>query len=747
MKKYIFFFFLLTQASVFAQSGKLKKADNYYDKLAYSYAAPLYEELIGSEVDSPKLKGKLALCYYQTGNMEKAEHYFSQMIHSSEATENDYFYYAQSLKQNGKYAESDQWMQKVHAVNQADLRGKAFSAQSDYLTAIEKQRNHFSVNNLAINSAAADFGGYPSADGKTVYFVSARRKAVMVQDEYSWNSKRFLDIYAAQTDSTTSGLSDVSRLKGKVNTRFHEGSLCVAPDGKTVYFTRNNLSKGKKRKDQQGIQDLKLYRATIAENGKWINEEALPFNSKDYSVGHPSVSADGKTLYFVSDMPGGYGGADLYKIAIHEDGTFGTAENLGNKINTEGQEMFPWIAANGDLYFASNGQIGLGGLDIFVALATKKGTFSKIVNAGEPINTQYDDFGLTFIPNQVTGYFSSNRTGGKGDDDIYSCTLIKTFAHGVRVEGVVTDNRSQEILPGATVQLTDKQGNVLQSVTADANGKYTFDLEEGKDYALLVSKQDYFNNNGTLSTKNIDPDIEVLKKDLTLEKDPGLALYAMVKEAKSNQPLEGVTIKIMDKQKNVLVMDTLTSVSGDVLQGLAAHKIGDQLNYQVIVSKEGYMTKTVPFSYTITAPGIIKLNEKLDLTLQKMDVGTDLATLIDIKPIYFDLGKYAIRKDAAKELDKIVAVMNEYPKMVIELGSHTDCRGSAASNTKLSDNRAKASATYIKQRISNPERISGKGYGESRLKVDCPCEGAVKSTCPEEEHQKNRRTEFVIISM
>jgi outer membrane protein OmpA-like peptidoglycan-associated protein len=206
-------------------------------------------------------------------------------------------------------------------------------------------------------------------------------------------------------------------------------------------------------------------------------------------------------------------------------------------------------------------------------------------------------------------------------------------------------------------------------------------------------------------------------------------------------------VKITETATKQSVLTAVTQESGDVRSGLKENKIGDKLSYTVVLSKEGYLEKTINFAYTITSPGQINIHEILDVSMTKLDVGQDLATMIEIKPILFDLNKFNIRKDAALELEKIIKVMNQYPTMVIELGSHTDCRGSIASNTTLSDKRAKASAEYIKARITNPERIYGKGYGESKLKVDCPCEGTVKSTCSEDEHQKNRRTEFIIIRM
>jgi len=737
--------FLLFALSGFGQAGRLKKADNYYEKLSYAYAAELYEGLIGSEVDSPKMIGKLATSYYQMGDMARAEKYFAQMVNSPEATSENYFYYAQALKQNGKYPESDKWMEKFHNNAQADIRGISFANNQSYVETIEKQSNRFEVKNLDVNSAAADFGGYPSTDGKAAYFVSARKQRVAVQNEWSWNNKRFLDLYKANVGSNLE-LEQAKAITHKVNTRFHEGPLCFSPDGKTVYFTRNNIAKGKKKRDQKGIQNLKLYRATI-ENGKWAHEEVLPFNSQDYSVGHPTISADGKTLYFASDMPGGFGGADLYKVEIKPDGGFGQVANLGREFNTEGQEMFPWINGEGYIFFASNGHIGLGGLDIFVMLPSKKGGAGKLINAGKPVNSQNDDFGWTMNKDNKSGYFSSNRAGGKGDDDMYSYKLVKPLDQPLVLNGTITDLASKAILPGATVYLKDATGTVLQTATADANGAYAFELEPDVDYTIAVSSPRYFDNQGTLTTKNLRPGTDEIRKDLALEKDPGLALLCLITDKKSGAPLSGVTVKIVDNITGQDFLSAETPESGDLQKGISDKKLNDRISYNIVIQKEGYLSKTLTFNQQITQPGIIKVHEVLDLSLDKLDVGTDLATIIDIKPIYFDLGKSIIRKDAAVELDKIIKVMNEYPTMEIELGSHTDCRSSYASNEKLSTNRANASAAYIKAKIKNPERIYGKGYGEYKLKVDCPCEGPVKSSCTEEQHQQNRRTEFVILKM
>ena len=439
MKKQVLIIcYLVVSFTSFGQLGKLKKADAYYDKLAYSFAAELYEQLINSEVDSPLLKSKIATCYYYMGVMDKSESYFTSMINSNFAVKEDFFFYAQALKQNGKYKESDQWMTKFNQLASTDNRAVSFINNTSYLDDIKNQGTHFEIKNLKCNSNVSDFGAYPSNNEKEIFFISARKTPIMIQYEWTWNGTQFLDIYTS-TIVEKGELENISILKNKVNTRFHEGPLCFSPDGKFVYYTRNNISKVKNRKDKKGIQNLQLFRATIDSLGNWKNEETLPFNSKEFSVGHPTISSDGRMLYFVSDMPGGFGGADLYKSLINTDGSFGNAENMGALFNTEGQEMFPWINSKGELFFASNGHIGLGGLDVFVMSLDKNGGFEKLINVGKPVNSQNDDFAFTMNKDNVTGYFSSNRTEGKGDDDIYSYVLTKPFQKQLIVQVIVRD--------------------------------------------------------------------------------------------------------------------------------------------------------------------------------------------------------------------------------------------------------------------------------------------------------------------
>jgi len=740
MKTLVIIIFTIMAGASFAQSGKLKKADSYYERVAYAEAIPLYSQLLNSAVDSPELKSKLADCYYQIGNTQKAEEVFALFIDKTNSNPEDLYRYAQSLKENGKYTESDDWMNAFQSKTSDDIRAREFADNNSYLTAINNQQPYFSVSHLSVNTEYSDFGGYP-AQNDEVYFVSNRKKRVSVKRFHTFNNEKFLDLYVGKRQDFA---IENPVYQKKKNKKYHEGPLCFSPDGTRVYFTRNNMSSGKNRRDEKGIQNLKIYFATVTAEGTWTNEKEMEINSKAYSVGHPCLSADGKTLYFASDMPGGFGGVDLYKMDVLADGTFGKPVNLGDQINTEGQEMFPWLSSEGILFFSSDGHVGLGGLDVFAMLPDRAGNFKKRINVGKPVNSAKDDFAFVMFDDNTTGYLSSNRETGAGDDDIYSFQLLRPLKVNLVVQGIVTDKRSGEILPGADVVLMNGDGAIVATSKADAEGGYEFNVEPDLDYTIEANNEKYFANNTQFTTKNLDSKLEVLKEDIDLEKDPGLSLYALITDAKTGNALEGVTVKVTDNMTGE-VETILTPATGDYMRPLNDKKLDDRGSYNLTLSKEGYIPKTVTYNTLFDKEGQYEVHAEVDLSLDILV--TDLRDLIEINPINFDLGKWNIREDAKVELDKIVEVMNKYPNMEVELGSHTDCRASKSFNMRLSDKRAKSSASYIKSKITNPDRIYGKGYGESQLLNGCECEGAVKSDCSEEEHEKNRRTEFKVISV
>ena len=488
---------------------------------------------------------------------------------------------------------------------------------------------------------------------------------------------------------------------------------------------------------------MKLFERSL-EDGSWGAEKAFPYNNDEYSVGHATLTADGKTMYFASDMPGGTGGVDLYKSNRQANGTWTTPVNLGTRINTEGNEMFPFIHADGILFFASDGHLGLGGLDVFATPLDAKGTAGIVKNLGTPVNGNRDDFALILDKTMKSGYFSSNRETGNGDDDIYYFALNKPITFGKRIEGIAKD-KSGTIVGMAVVSLMDKNGNVLETLTTGEDGYFSFPADDKTEYKLKGSKTEYFDGTEKANTLGDEP---VVKADVVLDKDPGISLVGLVREKGTTTVLDGVKVTLLDNLGGPGANYT-TDAEGMFRNPLEGKKLADRISYNIKLEKEGYLPKTVTYNKVLDKPGQYEVQSELDLSLTKLEVGMDIGKAIDIQPIYFDVNKYNIRPDAAIELQKIVEVMNAYPTMVIELGSHTDCRATEAYNMTLSDNRAKASAAWIKKKITGADRIYGKGYGESQLVNHCACDRTDKDNqiCSEEEHQLNRRTEFRIVKM
>jgi len=734
MRRYITIAFsaLLITSTVTAQEKKSAKAEKKYEMYSYDLAVEKLEAIESKTLDD---KRKLAYSYLRTNDLAQAENYFQQVVTSPEKKASDVLSYAEVLQMNKKYEVAQQQMEVFSRLKPEDSRGKNYAGQSGYEAELMMDDGQFTVKNLDVNTAHEDFG--PSYYGDKVVFASSRKGPGPVKRTWNWNRLPFLDIYEAKPSEDLE-LSSVSTHNEKQNKKYHEGPTAFSADGQIKVFTRNNYS----GTDSKGVRRLKMFESTKKDIG-WTSPIGMSWNNDEYSSGHATLTADGNTMYFASDMPGGVGGVDIYR-SDKSGGAWGTPQNLGPEINTEGDEMFPYIHETGLLLFASNGHVGLGGLDVFRTQISEDNAPKKIINLGAPINTNRDDFGMIIDKEMTTGYLSSNRPGGKGDDDIYSFKMLKPFKMGAVIEGIAMDKKGVP-LPGATINLYDSEGNQLESVQADDEGYYEFIVDPEKEFGLNGSKPDYFEGMNTASTVDATGPV---KADLVLEKDPGLSLYGLVSDAKTNGPLEGVKVTIEDNLSDE-VQNFTTPTSGDFRDALSGKKISDRISYNLTLEKEGYLTKRVTYNALIDRPGQYDVHNNMDLSLVKLEVGMDIGKAININPIYFDLNKFNIRPDAQVELQKIVDVMNEYPSMEIELGSHTDCRASDAYNQSLSEKRAKASAAWVRNHIASPQRIYGKGYGESQLVNHCACDrkDPGNKICSEEEHQLNRRTEFRIVKM
>jgi outer membrane protein OmpA-like peptidoglycan-associated protein len=408
-------------------------------------------------------------------------------------------------------------------------------------------------------------------------------------------------------------------------------------------------------------------------------------------------------------MPGGFGGADIYSCQINAKGEFEKPINLGANVNTSGQEMFPWIGSDELLYFSSNGRPGIGGLDLFAAPRDGK---MAAKNLGLSINSVNDDFAVTFLADGKSGFMASNRNG---TDDIFSIRKLMDIKFNALIKGTVIDQNSGVVLANALLTIKDQNGNIVATTQADANGNYQFEVAPGANYSVSAKLDKY---DGKIADLSVPMNASTIEQKLGLVKQIDFGIRLLVTDAATKKALSGVGVVITDLKNNSTLINENTKSSGDVSKQLQGYKKGDQLNLKIEISAPGYLKKAVEYKGAIDQAGLIQLHEKIDLNLQAVNLGGDLAKMLNIKPIYFDLNKFNIRKDAAVELDKIVKVLNENPTMVIELGSHTDCRGTQIANETLSQNRASSSANYIKTRITNPERISGKGYGETKLLND-----------------------------
>jgi outer membrane protein OmpA-like peptidoglycan-associated protein/tetratricopeptide (TPR) repeat protein len=636
-----------------AQEGGLNRADKKYDRFAYIDAIKTYERIAEKGYKSADLFQKLGNSYYFNSQFDKAAKWYGELFAMGGDIDSEYYYrYAQSLKSIGETAKAGEMMDQFAAKVADDNRAKIYNDNKDYMAVIKKNSGRYELGDAGVNTEFSDYGS-ATVGGKLV-FASARDTGNFSKRIHQWTGQYFTNLYAAEVKGDS--LGEVEKFGKKANSKFNDAtSPAFTKDGKTMYFTRNNYIDGKRGRDGSNNTLVKIYKAQLVQTGKkdkdgndieeWDNVTEVPFNSDAYNTAHPSLSADGKTMYFASDMPGTLGQSDIWKVAISDDGSFGKPENLGPTINTPGKETFPVMTDEDELYFATDGHPGLGGLDLFMARLKTDGTWRNPVNLGEPANSPKDDFAYLIDTKTRKGFLSSNRDNGKGNDDIYKFLETRKLICEQLLSGIVTDAQTGEILPGAKVTLMDDKFNVIATVIADDKGYYEFEVE----------------------------------------------------------------------------CDTTYYVRGE---------------------HEGYETKEQKIKIPAES-GKTDLPIPLEKKVKPVTIGDDLAKAFGIKEIYFDLDKWNIRPDAAIELEKILDVLVAYPTMKLDIRSHTDCRASHKYNEKLSDRRAKSTIAWLIENGVAADRLTGRGYGETQLVNKC----ADGVPCSEEEHQLNRRSQFIITAL
>ncbi|MFT7033283.1 MAG: outer membrane protein OmpA-like peptidoglycan-associated protein [Cyclobacteriaceae bacterium] len=704
-------------------SGDERRGDKHFYNFAYSTALDYYLDAL--EKDSTQvLKLKVAECYKMLNDFLKADDWYHKGLteHGAEVDPKYKLHYAQALSTEQRYDEAKEWFEEYQKDVGSDSRsGKKIEGLND-MGRFFKDSVYYNIKQVSINSVGLDFS--PMWYDEGILFVSSRTDKPFSKTVFNWDQSSYLDVYYAKSQEN-GDLESPSIFHKKVNTKYHEGPLSFYNDQKNVVFTRNNYFKGKAKKSSDGITKLKLYFADRKKNDKgdeddWVNIRPFEYNDDEYSVGHPSITNDGEKMFFSSDMPGGFGGTDIY-VTYLKNGEWGQPKNLGKTINTEGMEVFPYL--NGDyLYFSSDGHGGLGGLDLYRATLLNDEAV-EFKNLGHPMSSSFDDFSLIINEDDHYGYFSTNR-----DDTVYDNIYYFVYDKpgDIFVRGTVVDNRDESIVPESKVKLMDVDGNVLKDTLSDQNGAFEFRLSYRRHYKLNAAKLGYKTiNTDSIYTAKANDIIE----DRILRIEPREVLVSIVAVDKDTRDvISGAAITCLD-----LAMNTGVNLKPNVNAFEFITNLGKK--YEMSGSKAGYFANSI--QKTI---GYDERSDVLRFEIPLEKIVLDKA--IELENIYYDLDKSFIRADAAVELDKLVKILVDNPTIKIELGSHTDSRGSDNYNQRLSQRRATSAVEYIVKNGIDKGRIVAKGYGETALVNKCS--NGVQ--CSKEEHQRNRRTEFKVTS-
>lgn len=734
----------LVTLHVFSQGMALKQAHRHLADLSYVEAIELLEyqsrQNEKKHVEDLDVWKLLATSYQKIAEYGKAATYYEKMFASSSFAPDtaDWKNYGLLLRRTGDLVKSDFYLKRYNELT----AGISAPIPTGPLY-IEYRYFGLETALLNINTDGADFS--PVVQDNRLYFVSGRNTGSPIDHTHSWNMENFLQIFSGNI-AEPAKINNVT-LENSLNTKFHDGPIVFSGDGKTAYITRNRFIK-KAIPGADGIVRLDIYILTKDEKGKWSKPEEFPYNSLEYSCAHPAVTADGNTIYFVSDMKGGLGGMDLYKSVRTENG-WSRPENLGNTINTPANEMFPTLDDDGKLYFSSNGWPGYGGLDVFT-VDTKN---NRAMNLGSAVNSMFDDFGWTVLPGSkgTEGYFCSNRAGGKGGDDIYRW---KENNNIWMISGTVTDKLTGKPITGAVVTIDHGNGRIIPIYTNE-NGKYYTPLPDVSTLTISADATDHISH----TDYDIKPGDFSQEKQHNIELDRTPAAIIMVKARDKNtqRPLAEVSVNVTPDDNLLQGTSLVTGESGEassVLYRDMEKSFPDQ--YIVKFEKSGYTSMYIPvepeqlkgdtvwLEAELTYLDIPLAYSKTEMLEGKEKIPNPARPGIPLfESIYFGFDGASITAKSAEILDRLIAIMNSNPQMIIELNSHTDSRGNAEYNQKLSLSRAKQTREYLIKKGIAADRIKAQGFGESKLTNECG-DGV---PCPEDKHQMNRRTEIVAVRL
>ena len=717
MKKYILLFFLLIGVlPSHAQKSQTRKGDFHFKAMAYPKAIPFYLKAVKKDSTYQDAVFKLADCYRLTNDRAKAEEWYAKAVKMPAVLPIQKFYYGQALMNNGKFAQAKKWMTDFVIDNNADGRGQAFIKAIDTYQNFFIDSSNYAITKLDINTSNADFGAALYQEG--IVFASSRPKTEMIERKHAWTNQPFLDLYYSRGKENKFRAPEM--FASEIQTKLNDGPVAFNKKGDELWITRNNIVGTKVHKSSDKIVKLKLFKSNSNGGSEWGKLESFEYNSDNYSCAHAALSPDGQRLYFSSDMPGSKGGMDIFMCSKQGNG-WSRPVNLGDTVNTRGNELFPAVMDDGTLYYSSDGLPGLGGLDIFFTRDLGN-RFTVPVNVGYPINTYDDDFNMVYDLKNKIGYLSSNRANKGFDDDLY--TFKKK---SLRIKGIVVRKEDGTPINEARVEL--KTGDKAQAFTTMENGRFDFPADFDLEYVLKGSATDLGDSTVYLQTSGTYPGDPFVRIELG-KKSAEFALSILVIDAETKQPLPGSMIRDDEAQKDIGSTD---------LAGRYTQPIVPQKDEQLLISMAGYRPKVLMLQ---GQNGEAPKNHEYVVELTK---ASDLTPFENwFKIIYYDLDKYSVREDAIKILDDVAAFLIENRNVKISLSSSTDSRATAEYNEKLSHNRSKSARQYLIDKGVNSKQLAKVSWsGESVLVNDCGDE----SPCSEELHQLNRRTEMMVVEV
>lgn len=776
--------FLCLGTALCGQTILRNQADKAMAAWDYTTAIVLYQQFLTRHTDDVEVKAKLADCYRLVNDPEHAERWYAEVVQDTNCKPINKLYYGMMLQANGKCTEAKPWFAEYNREKPDDDRGRYLAQSCDQQELLlTKSRTSYVVAHLPINSNMDDFA--PCVLGDRVLFASDRDPGGPFKRVNMWTGAPFCELYSMSFRRDTAHFGSFAwgkaeRFSRSVNSKFHEASVTFSADTQAIYFTRNNYLDGKTGKSDDGQIKLKIYTGHHLGNNEWGPLQELPFCSDEYSTAHPSLSADGQRLFFASNKPGGYGGMDIY-VSYREGDRWGLPINLGPEVNTAGNEIFPYISSENRLYFASNSHVGLGGLDIYYTTPKGKTAWNLPVNLGAPVNSNRDDFALVFAPEGDWGFFTSDREGGAGRDDIY------VFQKGAAtVEVLVVNSLNKKPLAGAMLQ--DKRSGLTMSTGPDGRVVFDMPLNECMDFTL--SRKDFEPGKGQACTRGV-VNGSTVKLNLTLERKTNNHLVGLVFDMLDGLPAEGVVVTLSNDCNKP--EETFTTGA----DGRYRFKLAKNCCYRVRAVGEGYIADAVegnctldllpdediradlslqPYrdadGFVVKAPqsddapryneasGLYETPDGLPATIDfgdgliirkgvMFDNGTISMPAREgwardrdgsgfLVNLYYDYNESNFRNESLPDLEKLLSMLRDNPELQVEIASHTDNRGNSDYNTALSQRRADTVVDWLAGKNIPRERLIARGYGESSPVSPC-------TACTEREHQLNRRTEFKVV--